>query len=613
MKANLTLPKEFFSPVNRLSTSRIVTVIVLTLCLGISPAWGAKPAAKQGAVIFVDASAPADGDGMSWETAFTDLQDALDQAVSGDQIWVAAGTYKPTSSVDRSISFVLKSGVKVYGGFAGGEKALRERSLDPSLTILSGDIGTIGDDTDNSRHVVYANGVTEAVFDGFTVTLGYSQGGSDYANYLGAGMYTRNSAFAVSNCIFSNNKTAVTQGSITSAGAGMHNKDSALTVTGCTFSRNQAGNAYIDSWGQGGGICNDGEFSSGTGYRFTTITGCTFSDNLASSRPDMRYGGGGMYNNDCNPTIDRCTFERNLAGCGGAIFHAGSMPIITNCIFNTNSNSHQDGYGGAIFNLGGARILNSTFYQNGWRLMPVGYPEPRFRPYTRVGGAVVDWRGGSLIANCIFSKNAVTANGAAIVSGANSVWRGTTLNNCLFYENISYPPYEPQRIYHIQSIINADSADNVFDVDPLLVNPGGGDFHLRYDSPCIDAGLSIRHGNYVWPNWLPSTDFEGDKRIVDSDADGAPVADIGADESVPNLPDLGWFLQELADGGDLDEATAARLLSYVDDAQAALDQEEKKTAINLLNDLIAYAWASLDDTETAQIIEMKTEAVIEEI
>jgi len=48
-------------------------------------------------------------------------------------------------------------------------------------------------------------------------------------------------------------------------------------------------------------------------------------------------------------------------------------------------------------------------------------------------------------------------------------------------------------------------------------------------------------------------------------------------------------------------------------AMAALDREEKKTAIRILNELIADAWASLDDTEIAQIIEMKTRAVIEEI
>ena len=35
------------------------------------------------------------GDGSSWDTAFTFLQDALDQTVAGrgDEIWIEAGTY----------------------------------------------------------------------------------------------------------------------------------------------------------------------------------------------------------------------------------------------------------------------------------------------------------------------------------------------------------------------------------------------------------------------------------------------------------------------------------------------------------------------------------------
>ncbi|HSL60328.1 MAG TPA: hypothetical protein VK885_00995, partial [Desulfotignum sp.] len=218
---------------------KMMAVFTVVLCLSISTAWGAKT----GAILYVDASATGSGYGTSWADAFTDLQAALAAAASGDEIWVAAGTYTPTSTSDRTVSFVLKSGVALYGGFVGGEKALRERSLDPSLTILSGDIGTEGDDTDNSFHVVYADGVTGAVLDGFTVTLGHGDGGSKRTDYQGGGIHTRNSAFTVSNCIFSNNKVALKVPYRNGAGGGMYNKDSALTVTNCIFSENQAGNA----------------------------------------------------------------------------------------------------------------------------------------------------------------------------------------------------------------------------------------------------------------------------------------------------------------------------------------------------------------------------------
>ncbi len=63
-------------------------------------------------------------DGESWEDAYTSLQDAIHRAdcASGiTEIWVAAGTYTPAyGTPQRSDTFRLVSGVKIYGGFAGG-------------------------------------------------------------------------------------------------------------------------------------------------------------------------------------------------------------------------------------------------------------------------------------------------------------------------------------------------------------------------------------------------------------------------------------------------------------------------------------------------------------
>ncbi|HCB01755.1 MAG TPA: hypothetical protein DEP19_05175, partial [Anaerolineae bacterium] len=72
------------------------------------------------------------------------------------------GTYYPTVGVDRTISFVMKDDVSLYGGFLGIETQRDERSTDASFTILSGNIGLEGDPTDNSYHVVNCNGTTNA-------------------------------------------------------------------------------------------------------------------------------------------------------------------------------------------------------------------------------------------------------------------------------------------------------------------------------------------------------------------------------------------------------------------------------------------------------------------
>ncbi len=85
-------------------------------------------------IIYVDHTATGSNNGSNWENAFTDLQDALSAAVTGDEIWVADGVYKPGSP--RTNSFALKSGVALYGGFAGGETSRSIRNGSPTVSAV---------------------------------------------------------------------------------------------------------------------------------------------------------------------------------------------------------------------------------------------------------------------------------------------------------------------------------------------------------------------------------------------------------------------------------------------------------------------------------------------
>lgn len=66
------------------------------------------------ATIYVKYNASGSSNGTSWANAYTDLTTALANSSSGDEIWVAAGTYKPTSGTSRTISFEMEDGDSVY-------------------------------------------------------------------------------------------------------------------------------------------------------------------------------------------------------------------------------------------------------------------------------------------------------------------------------------------------------------------------------------------------------------------------------------------------------------------------------------------------------------------
>ncbi|WP_052345586.1 T9SS type A sorting domain-containing protein [Alkaliflexus imshenetskii] len=149
------------------------------------------------------------GDGFSWATA-TNLQSALANAIDGDEIWVASGVYKPTESIDRTISFELKNNVSLYGGFAGNETTRAQRNWSSNKTILSGNIGDAELANDNSYHVVKAIGSfnnpisTETVFDGFIVEDGFANYVFNFNN-RGAGIILNNASPRICNVWFRNN------------------------------------------------------------------------------------------------------------------------------------------------------------------------------------------------------------------------------------------------------------------------------------------------------------------------------------------------------------------------------------------------------------------------
>ncbi|MCO6475268.1 MAG: DUF11 domain-containing protein, partial [Phaeodactylibacter sp.] len=294
------------------------------------------------AIIYVDQDAMGMANGLSWTDAFTDLQAALAIAQSGDEIWVAEGVYKPTAGADRTISFVMKNGVAIYGGFPNtGDPTFADRDWASYETILSGDL--LGDDgpnyanrSDNSYHVIYNNGLdNSAVLDGFTITGGNADA-SSFPGQSGGGMHNSSSSPLVKNCTFSGN-------SADSRGGGMYNTSSSPSLTNCAFNQNAANT--------GGGISNN----SGS---LVNLTDCIFIQNSATGG----YGGA-VQNTESSPgAAVNCVFTGNTAAFGGAV-STGSSSQLTNCTFQGNTAS---GLGGGLYSTINSSpvVTNCIFWQN---------------------------------------------------------------------------------------------------------------------------------------------------------------------------------------------------------------------------------------------------------
>ncbi len=282
-------------------------------------------------VVFVDDSASGSNDGTSWTDAFTTLQAGIDAAeTDGKEVWVATGTYKPTSDTDRTKSFTMKNGVAAYGGFQGNETARASRDWTTYVTILSGDIGVADSISDNSYHVVV--GVTGGTLDGFTVTRGNANGAANNGN--GGGLLNVGASPVIANCIFDTNSAA--------RGGGIYNIGGSPTVSNCSLIGNSATN--------GGGL-----WSYSSSY---ALSGCTLTSNSATAY------GGAIYNRSSSPTLSNCLLAANTAPgvAGGAVYNSSSSPAMTNCTFSGNSSNK----GGAIANFNGSdpSIKNSILWGN---------------------------------------------------------------------------------------------------------------------------------------------------------------------------------------------------------------------------------------------------------
>ena len=453
------------------------------------------------------------GDCSSWAQA-CGLYVAMTNVVSGTEIWVASGTYGYQGG--REVSIPLINGVAIYGGFDGTETSRDQRNPDPATngTVLSGDIGTQGDDSDNRYHVVTAASGTDstAILDGFTITGGNANG--IYPYHRGAGMYNHEGSPKLINVTFSGNSAG--------EGGGMYNWNGSPVLTDVGFSDNSA--QY------GGGMYNwdssptlDDVTFSGNWARYTgggmanwesspRLDKVTFSDNSTDGQ------GGGMYNSASSPTLLNVTFSGNSADYGGGMGNTSSSPELINVIFSGNSAAVRGG--GVRNNSSSPTLVNVTFSGNS----------------AYVGGGMGNTSSSPTLVNVTFSDNSADYGGGmgnrnnsspmvanSILWGNSATSSGNQIHNEVSTTTISYsliqggcPP-------------NATCDEYTINADPQFVNAANGDLHLRLTSPAIDAG-----DDSAVPEGV-TTDLDGNPRIDNG------TVDLGAYEADQNNKPTAYF------------------------------------------------------------------------
>lgn len=468
---------------------------------------------RQENILYVKAGA--DGDCLSWETA-CELQNALELAASGDEIWVTEGTYKPRESDGRYATFQLVNGVSIYGGFPTNGGALEERNWEVNTTILSGGIGEEGNIEDNCFHVITANAVdSDTIIDGITISYGNanyifpndSGGGmfndassltinntiiyQNYASERGGGMYNVNNSNPILDNLEVSNNTAL-------LGGGIYNEYSNPIITKSEIKNNE-GNGYA------GGIYNEYSdpiislviFSENTGGYAGGIynnRSNPYIENVTFIKNTARYGGGGIKNYISSPTIKNSTFTDNTTGYGGGgINNERSSPTITNCTFS--GNTAGDGGGISASEYSSPILTNVTIYENS---------------ASRFGGGVYIYGDSHpIIINSI-------------------VWSDTTseqiyINGSSGSANVTYSDIQTEYVYPGFGNIKQDPL-----LGYLANNGGYTKTHALYSgSPAIDAGD---------PENCPETDQREYTRPLDGDDDGDAICDMGAYEFDSEIP-----------------------------------------------------------------------------
>ncbi|MCA9251422.1 MAG: hypothetical protein KDA54_09835 [Phycisphaerales bacterium] len=459
--------------------------------------------------IYVDASASqSPHNGSDWDHACLRLEDAMLVAGPGTVIRMAAGTYMPDTagqSDPRDATFTVTSGVILEGGYAGSS-AINPNSRDVSAfeTVLSGDIGLAGVDSDNCYHVLRANGASaQTIIDGVTITGGNANGSG--AGGVGGGIVVIAGAPTIRDCRILENAAEY--------GGGIFNDGGELTIERVTFEANVA-------TASGGALYNNAVFDAPG----VSVTDCLFDDNSAFSN------GGAVRNWDSTATFLTCTFTANHIRYGGAAVANGGQGVqqFVRCAFESNRAdtlfAANNCYGGAMHSTDNTeQVLQSSLFKGNRAIASL--------PGLSHGGAIATSDNAELtVINCTLVDNNANFGNGLYAEDQSDV----TLRNTVVWDGgneiVNVGAATVAATYSI--VTGGISGSGNLADDPLLV-----DGHPQAGSPCINGG----DPGFVSP---VDRDLDGHARVLCGQTDiGAfefGIGDYNCDESVTLADYANW-------------------------------------------------------------------------